>query len=75
MKIKNLDVGEAVALCKKRFGSSGLNFYHVLRSLSYFEDAEGEPDPLVVKGESFDWNEVKSFFIDHIKDFEKSFIG
>ncbi|MGQ9647181.1 MAG: nucleotidyl transferase AbiEii/AbiGii toxin family protein [Thermodesulfobacteriota bacterium] len=74
IRIKKLEIGEAVAICKKRFGSADLNFYHVLRSLTYFEDAEGEPDPLLTRGATFSWPEIKAFFLDHIKEFEKHFI-
>ncbi|MGB9628964.1 MAG: nucleotidyl transferase AbiEii/AbiGii toxin family protein [Thermodesulfobacteriota bacterium] len=71
---KHLSIQEVVTLFKKRFGHTNLNLYHVLRSLTFFEDAEGEPDPILVKTEAFSWEEVKIFFIDHIKEFEKYFI-
>lgn len=74
IRIKKLDIGEAVAICKKRFGSTDLNFYHILRSLTYFEDAEGEPDPFLVERHTFSWKEVKAFFINQIKEFERHFI-
>jgi hypothetical protein len=37
------------------------NAYHLLKSLSYFEDAEREPLPRML--EPFDWNECKNFFL------------
>lgn len=73
MNSKRLSVEEAVSTFKKRFESTGLNMYHVLRSLTYFEDAEGEPDPNMMEGSSLSWDEVKSFFADHIKEFEAFF--
>jgi len=34
--------------------------YHLLRSLTYFEDAEEEPIPEMIK--SVTWEEIKQFF-------------
>ena len=75
MVAKNVDIRDAVSFCKRRFDSTDLNFYHILRSLTYFEDAEGEPDPKMLEGHTFSWEEVKAFFIDHIKEFERYFLG
>jgi hypothetical protein len=41
--------------------------------MTYFEDADGEPDPNMLKDYAFGWEEVKSFFVKNIKKFEKSF--
>jgi len=73
MRSKMLTIEETVSIFKKRFGQTGLNTYHVLRSLTYFEDADGEPDPSMLKGYTFTWEEVKSFFAKNIKEFEKYF--
>jgi hypothetical protein len=66
---------EAVSIFRKRFQSSGVNFYHVLRSLTYFEDADPEPDPKTLKGFEFSWQEVKSFFVDSQPEFERCFLS
>jgi predicted nucleic-acid-binding protein len=73
MRSKMLTIEETVSIFKKRFGQTGLNTYHVLRSLTYFEDADGEPDPSMLKGYTFTWEEVKSFFVKNIKEFERYF--
>jgi predicted nucleotidyltransferase component of viral defense system len=73
MQAKKVDVGSAVSICRRRFDATDLNFYHVLRSLTYFEDAEGEPDPLMLANHRCSWGDVKTFFIEHIKEFQKSF--
>jgi hypothetical protein len=44
-----------------KFGEGQINTYHVLKSLTYFEDSEGEPMPRML--EPFDWTECKNFFI------------
>lgn len=48
-------------LLPEKYGQSRLNAYHVLRSLTYFEDAEGEPMPRMLV--PFDWRECKAFFV------------
>ena len=35
--------------------------YHILKSLTYFEDAEQEPMPVML--EPFDWEKCKAFFV------------
>ena len=74
MEIKKISLEEAVSIFKKRFQSSGLNLYHVLRSLTYFEDADQEPDPKIMEGRDFSWEEVKSFFLTHQPEMERLFL-
>jgi hypothetical protein len=45
----------------RKYGSSRINTYHILKSLTYFEDDEKEPMPRMLV--PFDWEECKSFFI------------
>jgi len=47
LKLK-ISVKEACGLFKKRFEGSDINYYHVLKSLTFFEDAEQEPSPLML---------------------------
>jgi hypothetical protein len=44
-----------------KYGEGRINTYHVLKSLTYFEDAEREPMPRML--EPFDWTECKNFFV------------
>jgi len=44
-----------------KYGEGRVNTYHVLKSLTYFEDAEREPMPQML--EPFDWAECKNFFV------------
>ncbi len=54
-----------------RFKGSGINFYHVLKNLVYFKDAEREPDPILVSNDKeWEWENVKRYFEKHIKEFE-----
>ncbi len=57
---------------KDRFSPSTINYYHVLRSLTFFEEAEGEPEPvMVMKGVDWEWQVIKEFFLRNIQVFEK----
>ncbi len=45
----------------EKYGASRVNTYHILKSLTYFADAEKEPMPHMLV--PFDWKECKAFFI------------
>lgn len=45
----------------QRYGEGRLNAYHVLKSLTYFDDADREPMPRMLV--PFDWEECKAFFV------------
>lgn len=45
----------------RKYGTSRVNAYHILKSLTYFDDAEAEPMPRMLV--PFKWKECKSFFI------------
>jgi hypothetical protein len=44
----------------RKYDPRRLNTYHILKSLTYFEDAESEPMPTMI--DPFDWEECKAFF-------------
>jgi hypothetical protein len=48
-------------LLPRKYGASRLNLYHILKSLTYFDDAEAEPKPRMRV--PFDWAECKAFFV------------
>jgi hypothetical protein len=45
----------------RKYGADRINTYHILKSLTYFDDAEAEPLPRMRV--PFQWAECKSFFI------------
>jgi len=60
---------------KQRFKGFDINIYHVLKSLVFFEDAEKEPSPvMLLSGKEWEWDTIKSFFIENIELFEKELI-
>lgn len=48
------------ALLPRKYGASRINAYHILKSLTYFADAEAEPMPRMRV--PFNWKECKAFF-------------
>lgn len=48
-------------LLPKRYDPRRLNTYHILKSLTYFDDAEVEPMPNMLV--PFSWEECKAFFV------------
>jgi len=44
-----------------KYGEGRVNTYHVLKSLTYFEDAEREPMPQML--DPFDWTECKALLV------------
>ena len=48
-------------LLPKKYGAGRANTYHILKSLTYFADAEEEPPPRML--EPLMWEECKAFFV------------
>lgn len=46
---------------QEKYKALATNPMHILKSLTYFEDAEQDPDPVFLK--KMDWSAVKSFFL------------
>jgi hypothetical protein len=52
---------EYLSLLPSKYDPSRINVYHILKSLTYFKDAEQEPMPDMRK--PFNWTKCKSFFV------------
>ncbi len=67
-------VAEVCTIFNNRFGGSDINFYHVLKSLTFYEDAEEDPMPRMnAPHKMWTWDTIKSFFLSNIELFEKEF--
>lgn len=55
-------------LFKKKFPST--NIFHVIKSLTYFDDAEIEPNPQTT--EKIIWNEIKNTIVNEINKMIKA---
>lgn len=70
LKIKKiLTLGEILKLYDKKFKLLRQNKFHILKSLSYFEDAEKDEMPKMI--EEVEWREVKKFFTEEAKRISK----
>lgn len=55
-----LSLEKAMRRLKKQYPTVAHDYYHILKSLIYFADAEGDPEPNLLVG--LDWKTVKSYF-------------
>jgi len=58
---RDLREAELLELFQEKFARAACNLVHVLKSLTYFEDADKDPMPDMLL--SLSWEEVKSFFL------------
>lgn len=49
----------------EKYKGVGYQTYHIVKSLAYFEDAEKEPDPIMLI--PYSWEEVKNYFVDECR--------
>ncbi len=70
LTLKRLSIADAVGLFKERFAGTGINFQHVAKSLSWFADADSEPDPKMLV--PADWQTVKHFFDSSAAEFARN---
>jgi hypothetical protein len=54
-----ISVREILAALPVKMPAVALNPVHVLRSLAYFDDAEAEPDPIMLV--PYDWSVVRGY--------------
>ncbi|MBN1283455.1 MAG: nucleotidyl transferase AbiEii/AbiGii toxin family protein [Proteobacteria bacterium] len=57
----NPTLTEYFGLLSKKYAKGRANAYHILKSLTYFDDAEAEPMPRMLA--PFEWKECKAFFV------------
>ena len=61
--MKHLELKKMMSLYHQKY-PDGMEML-VLRSLIYFDDADLQPDPVMLT--EYDWNEVKAFILDQVK--------
>ncbi len=69
--IRELGIDKIVEFSFKKYGKN-VNYFHLLKGLTYFEDADKNPDPMTLD-KTLSWPEIRNFFISHSKDFENAF--
>jgi hypothetical protein len=56
-----LTIASIIKNLPKKFPDTSINYYHIIKSLVYFDDAEQEPMPRMLL--ELEWNTIKDFFI------------
>jgi hypothetical protein len=67
------DLARALGAFEARFASAQPDLLHRVKALTYFDDAEIEPELLLLK--PVDWAEVKSYFEREVTAWWNSFEG
>ena len=60
-----ISLSEAIGAFERRFASAHPDLYHRLRAMTYFEDAEREPEPVLVRPAA--WRDVRGFFEEKVR--------
>jgi predicted nucleotidyltransferase component of viral defense system len=63
--LKTYPLTKILQQSQKKYNSSNYNQTHILKSLVYFDDAENQPMPRMIK--KIDWDEVKNKIIKEVK--------
>jgi len=69
----NISLDEMFVFYDKKFNTLESNLYSLLKSLTYFDDAENSEMPKMLKKAS--WEEVKNFFKKEVVRVAKKWIG
>ena len=69
--IRELGIDTIVELASKKYGRN-INYFHLLKGLTYFEDADKNPEPIILD-RTLSWQEIRKYFVTHVKDFERAF--
>ncbi len=69
--LQKYSLNELLSIFQKKFSEIEYNKIHLLKSLAYFDDAENEPMPKMIK--KIDWEKIKKFITKKsVEQFEKS---
>ncbi|NWF76292.1 MAG: hypothetical protein HXY53_06975 [Nitrospirae bacterium] len=68
--IQKLGIKNVINYAYKKFGKK-VNYFHLLKGVVYFEDADRNPDPLLLD-KTVTWDKVKEFFRTHLYEFENA---
>lgn len=67
--LKKYPLAELLRFFVEKFSDIGFNTLHILKSLTYFDDAEKEPAPMMLV--DVRWDEVKKTIVGHVLAFER----
>jgi predicted nucleotidyltransferase component of viral defense system len=70
--LKRIPLTELKEITIKKYGKSRLNWYHIVKSLFFFSDVEGSPDPMY---SDETWDKVKKFLLSKKDEIETVFLN
>lgn len=71
LKLK-MSIKELCSIYNKKFGSSGINNYHVIKSLIYFSNADEDAGvKLIDNSADWNWERVKNYFLLNNREFAR----
>ncbi len=70
--LKHYKIEEIKSLMLEKYPLELLNWYHIVKSLCYFDDAEKQTDPVSLN--NTEWKNVKKFFLSREKEFSRVFL-
>lgn len=65
--LQRYSLKELIGFFESKYRETQYNKMHILKSLAYFENADNEPMPIMLK--PADWNKVKNFISSQVNDF------
>lgn len=68
--LQKYSLEQLLALVEKKYAGIEYSTTHILKSLVYFDDADGHPMPRMKQ--SVDWEVVKQFMVEKVKDYRIS---
>ncbi len=74
MRQRSLSLKDVFGLYQKKYGIQRDMVTHALRSLVYFDDAEGEQDRPLELLQPIDWEQVKKFFREEVERTSRSLL-
>ncbi len=71
--LETISLQELFTLFEKKYKGVQYNKMHILKSLTYFEDAESDPDPDYI--DSIEWENVKKVLTQKAQEFTKNLLN
>jgi len=65
LKKRNMMFEDIIDHFRIKYQKAGYNLLHVLKSLVYFDDADKDPELMMI--EDVKWQDVKSFFVEQVR--------
>lgn len=75
MRARSLSLKDVIVLYRKKYDMQPGMVIHALRSLVYFDDAEGEQDRPLELLQPIDWEQVKKFFREEVERASRSLLA